>query len=306
MRIAIIGAGGVGGYYSAKLTQAGHDVTLLARGEHLEAILKNGMVIKDHDTTFSVPVTATNRPDDLLGAEWAMLAVKSYSVAELADTIVMLAKNGTAIVPALNGVTTAETLEAIGVPRAQILGGTTIMNAHKVAPGVIERLSKKERFAVGELDGTMSARGEAIAAAMRSAGDEAVATKEIVLELWQKFNMLCACAAACGMARSNLGAVRDTELGRLLIDRAVREIAAVARAMQVPIPVNQEAEALAKIAALPATLKPSFVLDIERGGPTELDVLSGAVSRFGKQTGVPTPVHDTAAAVLALNGTRNH
>ena len=306
MRIAIIGAGGVGGYYSAKLTQAGHDVTLLARGEHLEAILKNGMVIKDHDTTFSVPVTATNRPDDLLGAEWAMLAVKSYSVAELADTIVMLAKNGTAIVPALNGVTTAETLEAIGVPRAQILGGTTIMNAHKVAPGVIERLSKKERFAVGELDGTMSARAESIAAAMRSAGDEAVATKEIVLELWQKFNMLCACAAACGMARSNLGAVRDTELGRLLIDRAVREIAAVARAMQVPIPVNQEAEALAKIAALPATLKPSFVLDIERGGPTELDVLSGAVSRFGKQTGVPTPVHDTAAAVLAVNGTRNH
>jgi len=288
------------------MTQAGHELTLLERGEHLEAILKNGMVIKDHDTTFSVPVTATNRPDDLLGAEWAMLAVKSYSVAELADTIVMLAKNGTAIVPALNGVTTAETLEALGVPRAQILGGTTIMNAHKVAPGVIERLSKKERFAVGELDGTMSARGEAIAAAMRSAGDEAVATKEIVLELWQKFNMLCACAAACGMARSNLGAVRDTELGRLLIDRAVREIAAVARAMHVPIPVDQEAEALAKIAALPATLKPSFVLDIERGGPTELDVLSGAVSRFGKQTGVPTPVHDTAAAVLALNGTRTH
>lgn len=149
----------------------------------------------------------------------------------------------------------------------------------------------------------MSARAEAIAAAMRSAGDEAVATAEIVLELWQKFNMLCACAAACGMARSDLGTVRDTELGRLLIDRAVREIAAVARAMHVPIPANQEAEALAKIAALPATLKPSFVLDIERGGPTELDVLSGAVSRFGRQTGVHTTVHDTAAAVLALTGT---
>lgn len=298
MRIAIIGAGGVGGYYSAKLTQAGHDVTLLARGEHLEAIRRNGMVIRDHGATFSVPVKATDRPDDLRGAEWAMLAVKSYSVAELADVIVMLAKSGTAIVPALNGVTTAETLEALGVPRAQILGGTTIMNAHKVSPGVIERLSKRERFAVGELDGTLSPRAEAIAAAMRSAGDEAVATKEIVLELWQKFNMLCACAAACGMARSDLGTVRDTELGRLLIDRAVREIAAVARAMHVPIPANQEAEALAKIAALPATLKPSFVLDIERGGPTELDVLSGAVSRFGRETGVPTPVHDTAAAVL--------
>ena len=299
MRIAIIGAGGVGGYYSAKLTQAGHDVTLLARGEHLDAIRKNGMVIKDHDRTFAVPVNATDHPEDLRGAEWAMLAVKSYSVAELGEVLVMLAKNGTAIVPALNGVTAAEMLETAGVPRPQILGGTTIMNAHKIAPGVIERLSNRERFAVGELDGTVSARAEAIAEAMRSAGDEALATREIVLELWMKFNMLCACAAACGMARSELGPIRDTELGRLLIDRAVREIAAVARAMHVPIPSTQEEEALARIASLPANLKPSFVLDVERGGPTELDVLSGAVSRFGRQTGVPTPVHDTATAVLA-------
>ena len=299
MRIAIIGAGGVGGYYGAKLTQAGHDVTLLARGAHLDAIRKNGMLIKDHDRTFAVPVNATDRPEDLRGAEWAMLAVKSYSLPELAGVIVMLAKDGTTIVPALNGVNIAEILEAAGVPRAQILGGTTIMNAHKVAPGVIERLSKRDRFAVGELDGTMSTRAEAVAAALRSAGDEALATREIVLELWMKFNMLCACAAACGMARSDLGTIRDTELGRLLIERAVREIAAVARAMRIPIPSNQEEEALARIAALPASLKPSFVLDVERGGPTELDVLSGAVSKFGKRTGVPTPVHDTAAAVLA-------
>src|SRR5690349_16344439 len=304
MRIAIIGAGGVGGFYGAKLTQAGHDVTLLARGAHLEAIRRNGLVIKDHDTSFAVPVKATDRPQDLRGAEWAMLAVKSYSLPELADVLVMLARDGTAIVPTLNGVTAAEDLEAAGVPREQILGGTTIMNAHRIGPGAIERLSKRERFAVGELDGTMSTRAEAIAAAMRSAGDDAVATREIVLELWMKFNMLCACAAACGMARSDLGTIRDTELGRLLIDRAVREIAAVARAMRIPIPSTQEDDALARIAALPATLKPSFVLDIERGGPTELDVLSGAVSRFGKQTGVPTPVHDTAAAVLATSRLR--
>jgi 2-dehydropantoate 2-reductase len=299
MRIAIIGAGGVGGYYGALLTRAGHDVTMLARGEHLAAIQKNGIVIKDHDKTFAVPVNATDRADDLRGADWAMLAVKSYSVAALADVITMLAKDGTTIVPPLNGVTTAENLEAVGVPRAQILGATTIMNAHKIAPGVIERLSKKERFVVGELDGTMSGRAQAIASAMESAGDESLATREIVFELWHKFNMLCACAAACGMARTNLGAIRDTELGRVLIDRAVREIAAVARAMRVPIPATQEEDALARIAALPASLEPSFLLDVERGGPTELDVLSGAVSRFGRQTGVPTPVHDTAAAVLA-------
>lgn len=299
MRIAIIGAGGVGGYYAALLARDGHEVTVLARGEHLDAIRQNGIVIKDHDTTFSVPVDATDRADDLRGADWAMLAVKSYSVPGLTDVLAMLAKDGVAIVPILNGVTTAENLESAGVPRAQILGATTIMNAHKTAPGVIERLSRKERFVVGELDGTMSGRAEAIATAMQSAGGESLATREIVLELWQKFNMLCAAAAACGMARSDLGTIRDTELGRLLIERAVREIAAVARAKHVPIPSTQEEDALARIAALPASLKPSFVLDVERGGPTELDVLSGAVSRFGRETGVPTPVHDTAAAVLA-------
>lgn len=299
MRIAVIGAGGVGGYYGALLTRAGHDVTLLARGEHLAAIRQNGIVIKDYDTSFSVPVKATDRAEDLRGADWAMLAVKSYSVPELAPVLAMLAKDGTVIVPPLNGVTTAENLEAAGVPRGQILGATALMNAHKTAPGVIERLSRRERFVVGELDGTMSARAQAVAAAMQSAGDEALATREIVYELWHKFNMLCACAAACGMARSDLGTIRDTELGRLLIERAVAEIAAVARAMHVPIPPTQEEDAMVRIAALPASLKPSFVLDVERGGPTELDVLSGAVSRFGRKTGVPTPVHDTAAAVLA-------
>jgi 2-dehydropantoate 2-reductase len=271
---------------------------MLARGDHLAAIRQNGIVIKDHDKTFAVPINATDRADDLRGAEWAMLAVKSYSVAGLADTIAMLAKSGVAIVPILNGVTTAEMLEAAGVPRAKILGGTTQMNAHRTAPGVIEHLSRIDRFVVGELDGTMSPRAQAIAKSMQSTGVESLATREIVLELWQKFNMLCACSAACGMARSTLGPIRDTQLGRLLIERAVGEIAAVARAMHVPVPSTQEADAMARINAMPAGLKPSFVIDVERGGPTELDVLSGAVSRFGRNTGVPTPVHDTAAAVL--------
>jgi 2-dehydropantoate 2-reductase len=172
------------------------------------------------------------------------------------------------------------------------------MNAHRTAPGVIEHLSRIDRFVVGELDGTMSPRAQAIAKSMQSTGVESLATREIVLELWQKFNMLCACSAACGMARSTLGPIRDTQLGRLLIERAVGEIAAVARAMHVPVPSTQEADAMARINAMPAGLKPSFVIDVERGGPTELDVLSGAVSRFGRNTGVPTPVHDTAAAVL--------
>jgi len=299
VRIAIIGAGGVGGYFGALLARGGHDVVLFARGPHLGAIRQNGIVIKDHEETFAVPLNATDRVDDLRGADWALLAVKSYSVPEVADLIANLAHGGAAIVPILNGVSVAENLESAGVPRAQILGAATTMNAHKTAPGVIEHLSRKDRFVVGELDGTLSPRAQAIATSMQLTGVESLATREIVLELWHKFNMLCACSAACGMARSDLGTIRDTELGRILLDRAVREIAAVARAMHVPIPLTQEEDAMARIDAMPARMKPSFAVDVERGGPTELDVLSGAVSRFGRNTGVSTPVHDTAAAVLA-------
>ncbi len=299
MRIAIIGAGGVGGYFGALLARGGHDVVLFARGPHLAAIRRNGIVIKDQEETFAVPLNATDRADDLRGADWAMLAVKSYSMREVADVIANVAQGGAAIVPILNGVSVAENLESAGVPRAQILGAATTMNAHKTAPGVIEHLSRKDRFVVGELDGTLSPRAQAIATSMRLTGIESLATREIVLELWQKFNMLCACSAACGMARSDLGTIRDTELGRILLDRAVREIAAVARAMHVPIPSTQEEDTMAGIDAMPARMKPSFAVDVERGGPTELDVLSGAVSRFGRHTRVSTPVHDTAAAVLA-------
>ena len=299
MRIAIIGAGGVGGYFGALLARGGHDVVLFARGPHLGAIRQNGIVIKDHEETFAVPLNATDRVDDLWGADWALLAVKSYSVPEVADVIANLAQGGAAIVPILNGVSVAEKLESAGVPRAQILGAATTMNAHKTAPGVIEHLSRKDRFVVGELDGTPSPRAQAIATSMQSTGIESLATREIVLELWQKFNMLCACSAACGMARSDLGTIRDTELGRVLLDRAVREIAAVARAMHIPIPSTQEEDTMAGIDAMPPRMKPSFAVDVERGGATELDVLSGAVSRFGRNTGVSTPVHDTAAAVLA-------
>jgi len=114
VRIAIIGAGGVGGYFGALLARGGHDVVLFARGPHLGAIRQNGIVIKDHEETFAVPLNATDRVDDLRGADWALLAVKSYSVPEVADVIANLAHGGAAIVPILNGVSVAENLEIAG------------------------------------------------------------------------------------------------------------------------------------------------------------------------------------------------
>ena len=299
MRIAILGAGGVGGYFGALLARSGHDVVLLARGEHLAAIRENGITVRDDNGTFSVEVGVTDSVDGLAGAEFVIVAVKSYSLSEVAPVATTLALAGATVVPLLNGVEAAADLERSGVPAAQLMGGQTNVSAFKAGPGLIQRAIWNERIVVGELGGGTSQRAVRLVEAFRAADIDAVASEQIVVDLWRKFNMLCAMAAACGMARSNVGSIRDTVLGNLLIQRAVNEIAAVGRARGVPIPPSQEAEIMAHIEALPPNMKPSFLLDLERGGPNELDVLSGAVSRFGRETGVPTPVHDTAAAVLA-------
>ena len=299
VKLAILGAGGVGGFFGALLARAGHDVTLFARGENLAAIRAHGITIRDANGSSNVPIGATDTPAELAGAEFAIVAVKSYSLAEIAPIARQLALRGATIVPLLNGVEAADDLARAGVPREQILGGQTSVSAFRAAPGVIHHALWKERIVVGELNGALTERLSRLTEAFRSADVETVATTDIIVELWRKFNMLCAMAAACGMARSDVGGIRDTELGYLLIQRAVAEIAAVGRAKGVPIPEAQEASIMRGIEALPATMKPSFLLDLERGGPTELDVLSGAVSRFGRETGTATPVHDTAAAVLA-------
>lgn len=298
MHITILGAGGIGGYYGATLARAGHDVQLLARGAHLAAMREKGLTVRSPEETFTVPMSATDDATGLADTELVVVAVKSYSLGEVAPVAARLAARGAVVLPLLNGVDAAERLAEAGVPQEQLLAGLTVISASKSEPGVIERSAHFRSMTVGEQDGSVSRRVEQVVSAFRDAGAEAQASSHIVLDLWKKFNMLCAMAAACGLSRSDVEGVRAAPLGWLLIERAVGEITAVGRARGVPFPDDQEALALRSIATLPGTMRPSFLLDLERGGPNELDVLSGAVARYGRETGVPTPVHDTAAAAL--------
>ncbi|MCA1582198.1 MAG: ketopantoate reductase family protein [Acidobacteria bacterium] len=301
MRVAVIGAGGIGGYFGASLARAGHDVHFLARGAHLEVIQASGLRVVEPAETWSVRVAASARVQEIPRTDFAIVAVKSYSLSEVADASRELAFAGAVIVPLLNGVEAFETLAGGGVPPEAIVPGLAVISVERSAPGEITLRSAFKTVVLGEHGGGRSDRADAIVAAFSASGIDARASEGIAVDLWRKFLFLASMAAACGLARAPIGPVRIAPLGRRLLERAVAEIAAVARARGVALPPGEEERVLERMSALPAAMKPSFLLDIERGGPTELDVLSGAVSRYGRAAGVDTPIHDAVTAAISAS-----
>jgi 2-dehydropantoate 2-reductase len=299
MKVAVLGAGAVGAYYGGQLARSGHNVTCFARGANLVAIRERGLEIRTPEGAFRPQLAATDRVEELGPADFAILAVKSYSLTAIAPVVRRVAEQGAAIVPFLNGVETAEQLWELGVPRAAVVGGLTTISVARVQPGVVERRGPLQIVVLGEFDGRPTDRVTAVVAAFREAGVDARTSERILVELWQKFAFITTLAAACGLARSPVGPLRTFALGRRLLERAVSEVVQVGQARGIPLPPNEAARVLALIDSLPPGMRPSFLVDLEAGGPTELDILSGAVSRFADQAGVATPVHDTAAAALA-------
>lgn len=298
MRIAILGAGGVGGYFGGALARAGYPVAMLARGRHLEALRERGLEVRTPEGPFNVQVHATDDPRELGEIDLAVVSVKGYSLPDIVPAARLLAEDGAMVLPLLNGVEAADRLIAGGVPEDRVLGGLTEISAARIAPGVIERKSDFQRVVVGERSGGLSERAERIVVAFLKAGADARVSEEITIDLWRKLAFIASMAAVCGLARSPVGPIRAKPLGRALIERAVREVLAVGRSLGVELVGDDEARILHFVDLLGAHLKPSFLLDVEAGGPTEIDDLSGAVSRLGRQTGVDTPIHDMATAVF--------
>lgn len=302
MRVGIIGAGGIGGYYGGLLARAGSEVHVLARGANLEAIRANGLIARTPTESWTSKVSVSDDASELASdfgsGDFAMIATKAYSLNEIAPAAKIFADRGATIVPLNNGVEAADILISLGVPRERVLGGVTYISAVRAAPGVGERRTPIQRVIVGELGGGLSRRAADIAAAFVDAGAEGEATTNITLAIWQKFVFLASIAAACGLTRLNIGSVRDKPLGAQLLERAVNEAVAVGRARGVALSDSEESQVMTKINELPREVEPSLLLDLRAGSRTEVDFLSGAISRFGDAAGIDTPIHDTAALSL--------
>jgi 2-dehydropantoate 2-reductase len=304
MRLGIIGAGAIGSYYAAQWARAGDDVVLLARGDHLRAIGAHGLTLREPTGSMVTRPRVTDDPAALRDRDVVLIAVKSYSLPEIADGARVAAESGALIVPLLNGVDAAARLGTLGVPPNRIAGGLARVSVVRTAPGVVERRTTVDQLAAGLLDVTGpdrsgdQARLDAMTTGFRKQGIEATVSTAMARDLWRKFAFIVPMGVACGLSRAPMGSILATPLGRTLLARAVAEIGAVNRAHERTLTPEDEQTALASLLGAQPHVKPSFLLDLERGGPTELDVLAGAVARMGLERHVPTPIHDTAAAAF--------
>ena len=300
MNIGIVGAGGIGSYYAGTLTRAGHQVRLVARGEHLAATRARGLEVHRGTESFVAHPTVSDDGAIVAECECVIVSVKSYSLAEVGPAIVEAAKRGALIVPLLNGADVADRLESLGVPRSAIAGGIIHASLVRTAPGVAERKSPGDRVTIGELDRSTSERVTRIVDAFVSAGSTAIVSGDIARDTWRKFSLIVPMGIVCGLTRQPMGPILASESGRRLLTNSIHEVAMVARAVAGTLDDADEAKTRDDLLALGPNTKPSFLLDLERGGPTELDLLAGTVRRLGREHGVPTPIADLATTVFEL------
>ncbi|HTN53987.1 MAG TPA: 2-dehydropantoate 2-reductase [Anaeromyxobacter sp.] len=301
MRIAIVGAGGVGGLLGGLLARAGEEVVVLARGSSLEAIRSGGLRVDSPLGRFTQPVAAASDDPAALGpVDAVVVAVKAWQVAEVAPRLRPLLARGGVVVPLQNGVEAAERLAA-ALGEEPVANGLVAVLAWLDGPGVIRHIGNPPRIALGERGArgrSPSPRLEALAAALAKAGCEARVSDDIARASWEKYLLIEPWGALSAAARAPIGVVRSVPETRRLLEGALEELAAVGRARGVAIPADAVARTLAFVDTVTPEATASMQRDIGAGRPSELDDQTGALVRLARAAGVPVPIHEALLATL--------
>lgn len=298
MRIAIMGAGAVGGYFGGLLSLAGNDVTFIARGEHLRAMQQHGLKLDTPRGTLHVSnARFVAAPDEVGPCDIVLFAVKAYDIEAAARPVKPLVDAGATVVSVLNGVDHQDRIGAV-VGSQNVIGGLAMVSGVITAPGEIRYTSPMSSLRFGEADGSLSARTVAFRDACVAAGFGAEAVTDIRLAQWSKFVGLATNAALTSLFRLPAGYIyHDPEIIPMA-RRAFEEVAAVGRAAGIALPADIAARALEMHQTFPKTMYASMYHDVAKGKPMELDSLSGYIVRKGRELGVPTPVHEMAYLAL--------
>ena len=300
MRIGIMGSGGLGGYFGAKLAQGGADVHFIARGRHLEAMRRDGLRIEGPQPLHLRDVKATGDPADAGVMDVVMLGVKLWDTEQAIAQMRPMVGPRTAVISFQNGVLKDQYLRAAFDP-GQIMGGVGYVATTIEAPGVIRQTGPMQRLIFGEFDGSRSARGEALLAACLAGGINAELSTDILREIWQKYVFLVGLSGTTTTMRWTIGPIRSHPQTRAFLEDVMREVIAVARAHGVGLPGDYLATAMQRADTVAPDMTSSMHHDLERGNPLEVRWLSGGVVELGRAKGVATPCNRAVADILALH-----
>ena len=301
MRIVIMGTGGVGGYFGARLAHAGSDVHFVARGRQLQALRERGLRIESPLGDVHLPrVSATDEPATLGSADLVLFGVKLWDSEAAAAQIRPLIGPRTAVVSLQNSVVKDDILRGV-LGEAAVVGGACYIAATIAEPGHIRHTGTMQKIAVGEFDGQASARLQAFAQACQAAGIAHEISTDIRRTIWEKFVFLVGLSGITTATRVPIGVIRGQPRTMTLLRDVMDEVAAVARAEGVPVAADYVATRIALVDTLPDTLTSSMHHDLNRGSRLEVPWLAGDVVARGQRLGVPTPCNRAIADLLAVH-----
>jgi len=298
MRIAVMAAGGVGGYFGAKLAQAGHEVAFVARGRHLAAIRERGLVVKSAAGDIHVAnAVASDDPESLGAFDVVLFAVKLWDTEIAAAAMRPLLAGGGVVIPFQNGVVSIERVGSI-VGAAQVMGGAAYIAATIAEPGVILHTGQMARLRFGPVLREQGDVAQAFRAACTSAGIDAELAADIRRVIWEKFAFLAAFSGVTGATRQPIGVIRSDPDLRACLESAMREAWTVGRSRAIALADEFVAQQMVFADGLPAEMKSSMLNDLVAGNRLEAQWLSGAVARMAKEAGTSAPVNATLFAAV--------
>ena len=300
MRIAVMGSGGLGGYFGARLALGGADVRFIARGRHLQAMRSDGLRVEGPEPLHVARVDATDDPAEVGVVDLVMFCVKLWDTEAALQQIRPLVGPRTAIVSFQNGVLKDQSLRA-AYDTAQIMGGVGYVATTIDRPGVIRQTGPMQRLLFGEFDGARSPRGLAFLDACLAGGINAELSDHILREIWQKFVFLVALSGTTTTMRMRIGPIRSNPQTRAFLLDLMREVVAVGRAHGVDLAEDFAERRLQLADDVAPDMTSSMHHDLERGNPLEVRWLAGAVVELGRAKGVPTPLNRAVADILALH-----
>ncbi|MGW1802050.1 ketopantoate reductase family protein [Streptomyces sp. NPDC001984] len=302
MRIAVMGTGGVGGYFGAKLALAGNEVAFVARGKHLEAIRANGLRVESPLGDMHLPkaAQATDDPTEIGPVDLVLFSVKLWDTETAAEAIKPLLGEHTAVVSFQNGVMKDDVLRQVLGPD-HVVGGVCYIAATIAEPGLIRHSGSLQKLVFGEYDGSLSDRVRQFRDACAVSGIDVEVSDRIEQTIWEKFVFLVGLSGTTSTARVPVGPLRTHPRSRAFLHDVMDEVVQVARAQGVPLSADYADTQLAFIDQVPAGMTSSMHNDLERGSRLELDWLSGDVAERGAKLGVPTPCNRAICDILSVH-----